>query len=64
MALCKLDMEKAYDNVNWSFVNYMLQRMSFGEKWRWIKVCTTTTSFRVLVNGDSTSSFKTFRGLS
>ena len=23
-ALCKLDVEKAYDHVNWSFLTYML----------------------------------------
>lgn len=27
-ALCKLDMEKAYDHVNWKFVDYMLGRLS------------------------------------
>lgn len=28
--LCKLDMEKAYDHVNWKFVDYMLGWMGFG----------------------------------
>ena len=36
--LCKLDIEKAYDQIDWSFVLNVLQRMSFGEKWfGWIK---------------------------
>jgi hypothetical protein len=36
--LCKLDLEKAYDHVNWDFVLYLLQQCGFGERWRaWIE---------------------------
>jgi hypothetical protein len=31
--LCKLDMEKAYDHVDWNFLLYLLRRCGFGEKW-------------------------------
>lgn len=35
--LCKLDVEKVYDHVNWGFLNYMLKHCGFPEKWRnWI----------------------------
>ena len=30
--LYKLDMEKAYDHVDWSFLLYLLRRCGFGEK--------------------------------
>lgn len=50
--VCKLDMEKAYNNVNWKFVDYMVMRMDFGLKWRSrMYTCISTTSFAVLVNG-------------
>lgn len=29
--LFKVEFEKAYDKVNWSFLKYMMHRMSFGE---------------------------------
>lgn len=30
--LCKLDIEKGYDHVNCSFLCWVMERMSFGEK--------------------------------
>jgi hypothetical protein len=36
----KVDFEKAYDSVSWSFLDYMLCRVGFGERWRaWMKTC-------------------------
>jgi len=30
----KVDFEKAYDSVSWGFLNYMMMRMGFCERWR------------------------------
>ncbi|RVW12371.1 putative ribonuclease H protein [Vitis vinifera] len=47
--LCKLDIAKAYDNVDWTFILTVMQKMGFGDKWiRWIKWCISTASFSVL----------------
>ncbi|GJY46224.1 RNA-directed DNA polymerase, eukaryota [Tanacetum coccineum] len=36
--LLKIDFEKAYDNVNWKFIQHTLLQMGFGEKWcKWIE---------------------------
>lgn len=32
--ICKSDFEKAYDMVDWNFLQYMMKNMGFGKKWR------------------------------
>ena len=62
--LCKLDIEKTYDHVDWSFLLAVLEKMGFGEKWRrWIRWCLSTVRFSVLVNGTPTGFFQSSRGL-
>ena len=62
--LYKLDIEKAYDTLNWNFLLSSLQKMGFGERWiEWIKWCITTVSFSVIVNGSPIGYFKSTRGL-
>ena len=37
--LCKLDVEKAFDHVNWGFLMKLLERSGFPNKWRrWLFV--------------------------
>ena len=31
--MCKLDLEKAYNHINWNFLLIVMQKMGFGEKW-------------------------------
>jgi hypothetical protein len=46
VVLCKLDMEKAYDHINWEFLLYLLRRCGFGDKLcPWIAHCNSFVRF-------------------
>ena len=60
----KLDMEKAYDSVNWSCLEEVMCCMGFGSKWRdWIDYCVSSVKFSILVNGCPKGFFPCGRGL-
>ncbi|GAU18658.1 hypothetical protein TSUD_124910 [Trifolium subterraneum] len=60
----KVDFEKAYDSVSWSFLDYMMMRFGFGAKWRsWIRACVFNGNLAVLVNGCPTEEINIQRGL-
>jgi hypothetical protein len=62
--ICKMNLEKAYDRVNWDFLLYMLRKCGFGGKWcSWIAHCISLVQFSVLVNGSPNGFFNSFRGL-
>ena len=62
--IVKLDIEKVYDHVNWDALFYLMERMSFGEKWkRWMKFCVSAVQFSILLNGSPVGFFGSIRGL-
>nr|GEV11902.1 hypothetical protein [Tanacetum cinerariifolium] len=55
----KLDFEKAFDSLSWSFLFSVLVQMGFGSKWRtWIHSFLDLAFALVLVNGSLTKEFK------
>ena len=62
--LCKLDIGKVYDHVNWSFLLWLLERMGFGAKLiSWIEWCISTVCFSILINKTPSGFFQSSRGL-
>ncbi|XP_026384273.1 uncharacterized protein LOC113279836 [Papaver somniferum] len=63
-AAIKLDMSKAYDKLEWSFLEKVLRRMGLAENWiKLINQCVSTVSYSVLLNGSPTGFFQPERGL-
>lgn len=55
----KIDISKAFDSVQWSFLLKNLEAMNFPSKFiHWIKLCITTASFSVQANGELAGYFQ------
>nr|XP_027067829.1 uncharacterized protein LOC113693496 [Coffea arabica] len=62
--MLKLDMEKAYDRVEWPFLLFMLRKFGFEEKVVDIIFRLVSNNwFSVLVNGEAAGFFKSSKGL-
>ncbi|GJV90561.1 putative RNA-directed DNA polymerase [Tanacetum coccineum] len=60
----KVDIQKAYDTVDWNFLRMILHGFGFHDKMvSWIMECVTSTSYSININGSIHGFFKGKRGL-
>ncbi|XP_021768922.1 uncharacterized protein LOC110733214 [Chenopodium quinoa] len=62
--MLKNDLRKAYDSVEWGFLEVMLGELGFPNKViTWIMGCITSVSYSVMINGYPSAPFQAKKGL-
>ncbi|XP_042958123.1 secreted RxLR effector protein 78-like [Carya illinoinensis] len=60
----KLNMEKAFDFIEWDFLFAIMKALGYSNKWiNLVRECITTATFSVLISGSPRGFFKAERGL-
>jgi hypothetical protein len=60
----KIDMEKAFDRMKWSFILAILSKLGFHSTWIiWIQICVISPSFPILINVSPFGLFNPEHGL-
>ena len=60
----KLDMEKAYDRIEWSCIRQCPEQLGFHQQWiQWIMECITSVSYSLLVNNEPVGLIHPTRGI-
>lgn len=62
--MIKVDMAKAYDRVDWNFLNLVLESFGFSQRFCGIVAeCVSSPWFSIMMNGTYKGFFKPSRGL-
>jgi hypothetical protein len=60
----KMDMEKAFDRMEWSFLLAIMEKLGFSHIWiSWIKICISIPSLSIILNGSSFDCISPSKGL-
>ena len=62
--ILKLDFEKAYDNVRWTFIREVLAKKCFPDKWiEWVMLALEGGRVAINLNGELGEFFRSYKGL-
>ena len=62
--LIKLDIAKAYDKLNWHYLEKVLRAFGFCQDWvEWVMALVSTPFYSILLNGSPTRLFLLTRGI-
>ncbi|CAN1776232.1 Transposon TX1 uncharacterized 149 kDa protein [Linum perenne] len=60
----KIDISKAFDRVEWDYLEMILRRLGFADKWvKWMTMCVTSVQYSVVVNSKKVGPVIPERGL-
>ncbi|XP_062104365.1 uncharacterized protein LOC133815556 [Humulus lupulus] len=62
--IMKIDISKAYDSIDWNFLENLLNALCFPKRFiKWIMVCLRGSSYALVLNGSIQGRFQGARGL-
>ncbi|XP_028790032.1 uncharacterized protein LOC114746021 [Neltuma alba] len=60
----KIDMNKAYDRLEWRFIEEVMRKMGFSEKWiAWIMECVQSVMLNLVIGGKKITEIEMRRGI-
>ena len=60
----KLDMSKVYDRVEWPFLECVMKKLGFNERWiTFMMLCVSSVSYSILINGAPQGFIRPTRGI-
>nr|XP_048330864.1 uncharacterized protein LOC125422764 [Ziziphus jujuba var. spinosa] len=64
LMMIKIDLKKAYDRLEWSFVDKVLELWGFSSEFPWmIRSCLSSVHYSLLLNGSVSGTFQPERGI-
>ena len=60
----KLNMSKAYDRVEWGYLENLMRKMGFNKRWiGLVMVCVRIVTYSILINGEPQGMIHPTRGI-
>lgn len=62
--MMKVDLQKAYDSVEWSYLEQVMEFLGSPQQFmKWISMCVKTVHYTICINGEYTEPFDAAKGL-